>query len=121
MIHKSLSDSHMNLINYMACPLTNHKFIGFIELECDQYWGIKSGDKSFAACHLFETDSKNIRSDSSKLEQKLIDKGLTTVLYLKGNDNTSYLIRFRSAESAIKWFYKTEKFRPDNESCWVNS
>ncbi|ADM80115.1 hypothetical protein phiAS5_ORF0272 [Aeromonas phage phiAS5] len=111
----------MNLINYMSSPLKGYVFLGFVPLGKDEYWGIKSGDRKFAACHLSDEQSNFPRSDDEQKERKLIDSGNHVVLYLKGNDNISYLKRFRSKDAAIKWFYKTEEFTPDNFACWVNS
>lgn len=121
MIHKCLDDPKMNLINYMSSGITGYTFLGFIEIQKDDYWGIKVGERTFAACHLLNERSTWPVSEEEGKEQKFIDSGHNTVLYFKGTDNTSYLKRFKSKDSAIKWFYKTKVFITDNSSCWVNS
>lgn len=105
----------------MSTSMNGYTFIGFMQLHKNEYWGIQMGEHVFVACHLRECPSKEHQSEESKKEQKLIDSGKHYVLYLKGNDNTSYLKRFSSRDAAIKWYYKTNEFVPDDKSCWVNS
>lgn len=108
-----------NAINYMSYFTRDTTFMGF--MPCDGYFGITLDETHMCAIHLFDQPVKILRSDDHKKEQRYLDKGWTTLLVLYGIDNSSYMKRFNTKESALKWIRKTYVAKRDDSWLFYNS
>lgn len=93
-------DSQVNLINFMSAKFFDFEFIGFKPIiGYGGRFGVLINDVDYAACHIGET----IRpiSDHEVLEKEQIADGFYTVVLFKGNDNTSYMRRYKEKKFEV--------------------
>ena len=98
------ADIEMRPINYMLTTgIDNYKIVGFKKLhDVYNWWGLEIGEHNY--CTVFQVNGDlpylKIVSDEIVKEQILIDDGYVYCLFLKGSDDTSYVVRFKTLDDA---------------------
>lgn len=116
MTHKVIARSHVaNTVNVVSAPITGHTFLGLLELSDTDTWGFEVENRVFCGAHLRTKICKSILSNSSEKEEKQIEDGKTTVIFLCGPGDKSYIKRFPSKADALSWFHKAVGINKDQD------
>ena len=93
-------DMEMRPLNYMLTTgIDNYKIVGFKKLhDVYNWWGLEIGGHNYCTVFQVNGDLPYLKtvSDEIEKEQRLIDDGYVYCLYLKGSDDTSYVVRFKT-------------------------
>ncbi len=116
MIPKAYDDELLNILNHMSAPTKERTFLGFIKIEGKlNYWGIDLEESCICGVHMFNTPQNHPVADDRK-ETEIVSRTHPYVLFFHGNDNTSYIKRFKTEKMLLKWFFATDSFKVKQES-----
>ena len=95
MIPKAYDDELLNMLNLMSAPTKERTFLGFIKIEGKlDYWGVDLEESCICGVYMFNTPQKRPVADDVG-ETDRVSRNYPYVLFFHGNDNTSYIKRFK--------------------------